>query len=159
MKKIQLGKTRRGAKYSGETIVDDEDFERLNKYNWSLTHEGYATSLMGGKRRIKMHRFIMSAKFGQVIDHINRDTSDNRKQNLRVTTHTKNLYNRPKQKNNKSGYKGVFKSGKGWGVIITHNKKHYWLGSFQTKKEAAKTYNKSAKKYFGSFAYLNTIKS
>lgn len=62
-----------------------------------------------------------------------------------------------KQKNNKSGYKGVlFFRGK-WVAKIKVNKKSFYLGSFNNVIEAAKAYNAAAIKYFGENAYLNPI--
>lgn len=75
--------------------------------------------------------------------------------NLRDITHQQNMCNRGKNKNNTTGYKGVSKhsSGKYQGKI-----KQIYLGLFNTKEEAARTYNKAAIKLFGEFAVLNVIK-
>lgn len=73
---------------SGEAIrVDDEDFNQLNSVKWYINN-GYAYN----KKYGSMHRFIMSAPYGMVVDHINHDRHDNRKENLRiVTVHENNI--------------------------------------------------------------------
>lgn len=164
MKKIKLGKT------ENYVLVDDEDYEVLNKFSWYGRNEhGYkyaARSIMfpreAGKRRVfteKMHRKIMNAKTGQIVDHINGNTFDNRKNNLRICTREDNTKNRSKNYNNTSGYKGVsfHKNYKRWISYIGVNGKLIHLGWFDDKKEAALAYNEAAKKYFGEFARLNNF--
>lgn len=100
-----------------------------------------------------------------LIDHINHNTLDNRKENLRLCSVNENNYNRKINKNNNSGYKGVH--------LARYNRKNkiyiYYrakiqtdnievsLGLFKTAKDAAIAYNEAAKKYHGEFAYLNPI--
>ena len=100
----------------------------------------------------------MRAKKGQVVDHINLNTLDNSRNNLRLCDYSSNTTNRKKHKNNTSGYKGVSKAGKKWKVNISKNGKRYYLGLFSCKKEAALEYNKAALKLHGKFARLNPIK-
>ena len=90
-------------------------------------------------------------------DHINGDGLDNRKQNLRTCTHTENMRNRGKSKNNTSGFKGVswHKRGKTWDAKIAHNKKLMHIGSFKDKEVAAKAYDRKAIELHGKFAKLN----
>lgn len=107
-----------------------------------------------------MHRLIMRAKKGQILDHINGDRFDNRKENLRFCTNSQNLANRSKTSLNKSGYKGVtFIPGRlrPWRAVITYKGKYTNLGYFETKEQAALAYNKAAVKYFGEFARYNQI--
>lgn len=152
MKRIKLT-------HSKHAIVDDEDFELLNKYSWCITPDGYAKRSWRDKKiRIvqneSMHRLIMKAKKGQLIDHINHNKLDNRKKNLRFCTRSESQRNRRKPCNNSTGFKGVYRSysknGKKWVAKIT-------LGTFQRKIDAAKIYNEAAKKYFGEFAKLNKL--
>ena len=84
----------------------------------------------------------------EYIDHINGIRGDNKWCNLRETSASQNLRNRPKAKNNKSGHKGVFwcKNTKKWKAILS-------LGSFNTKEEAAKVYNKTEKYIFGEYTW------
>ena len=156
MKIIKLTNTR---KY---TLVDNEDFERLNKYkNSTINWWGYVvrrTSVKEGKKDIFIHREILNISKGEYVDHINSDKLDNRKENLRLATYQQNNYNRRLNKNNKSGYKGVIwdKGVKKWRAYIRSGKMIY-LGVFKTKLEAAKTYNEAAIKLFKEFAKLNKI--
>ncbi len=140
-------------------LVDDEDFEVLNKYKWSYSSagKGYVQRYPG----ILMHRVVLNAQKNEEIDHKNGDGLDNRKLNLRKCTHAQNLRNRRRQKNNTSGYIGVSlqrKRGKKWAkwkAQIHFNQKTITLGFFSFKEEAARKYDEAAKIYFGEFAQLN----
>jgi hypothetical protein len=82
-------------------LVDEDDFEKLNKYRWyfcSMDGEtGYAYAKVDGKL-VSMHRFLMRFPIGLEIDHINHDKLDNRKQNLRIVSRSENAFNRKIQK-------------------------------------------------------------
>lgn len=150
MKEIQLtqGKV---------ALVDDGDFELLNKYKWSA-HKGrgawYATRGVGP---IKMHRQITHAPIGAVVDHINGNGLDNRRINLRVCSHSENMRNSALRSDNTTGYKGVRKrtDRKWYSAEIRVNGLSVNLGRFETAEGAARAYDEAAKKYFGDFARLN----
>lgn len=156
-KKIKVGNT--------ESLVDEDDYMKFNHIVWSKALNNrngyiYARDHKTGKY---LHREIMGVTDPKKdIDHINMNTLDNRKSNLRFATPGQNAINRPKQKNNTSGYKGVFvrKEYKHikYRAAIRVNQKLIHIGQFNTVEEAALAYNKVAIKYFGEFAYLNTIK-
>jgi len=158
MKEINLSKDKL-------TIIDDEDFEKVNKYKWHYSlvkgHIGYAKRSIRMKKKIKtmyLHRFILDLKGKKKVDHINGNTLDNRRINLRTCNDTQNQRNRRKSKNkSSSSYKGVcwMKNLKKWRSRITYNKKNIHLGFFEDELEAAKAYNKGAKKYFKEFAKFN----
>ena len=144
-------------------IVDDADFEQLSKYKW-CAKRGYATYYAGRyikknnkKTTIRMHQEIMNAQKGQQFDHRNSNGLDNRRENLRICTGTQNQANRGKQRNCKSGFKGVSwsKDHCRWQVMIRVNKNRIFLGRFDNKENAARTYDVAAKQYFGEFARLN----
>ena len=148
------------------TIVDNEDFERLNQYKWFCSNRGYVCrnkKLGYGKFNRKtewMHRLIINTPENMYTDHINGNKLDNRKSNLRICIKSENNRNVNKRKNNTSGYKGVFfnKVWKTWFVKLTIGKKYITGGkTYKNPKEAAIRYNKLAKKYYGEFASLNTI--
>jgi hypothetical protein len=156
MKKILLTQ----GKYA---LVDDEDFEILSKFKWYAAKRGYG---FYAQRRLKnisvqMHRFLLNPEKGKDVDHINGDTLDNRRANLRVCSRSQNEWNRKKQKNNTSGFKGVTynKESKKYFSRIRVYKDLIYLGSFENKVEAAKKYNEAAIKYHGEFALLNEIKA
>lgn len=153
-------------------LVDAEDFEWLNQFSWVYA-KGYARSGIYNpeiqKTRLhSMHRMITkpsgtsSRGYADVIvDHINGNTLDNRKANLRFTNVSGNLQNQRKRtKQTTSSFKGVSwnKEKQKWQVKIKANGKHIWLGYFDLEKEAARTYNEAAIRLFGEFANLNIIK-
>ena len=108
---------------------------------------------------INMHREIINPPYPLVVDHINRNSLDNRKANLRPATQAQNSINRKyiKPKNSSSKYKGVtwHKRIKKWQIQICFNGIHKTIGYFHDEIEAAKAYDEAAKKYHGDFAVLN----
>jgi len=140
-------------------IVDTEDMERLSVCGWYASwchHNFYATSTVG---QIRMHRFLLgcSKGDGKVVDHINHNSLDNRKCNLRICTHTQNMQNATKLAGCSSIYKGVRKRNWGWEACIYYNKKYIYLGTWITEEDAARAYNREAIKLFGAFANLNKV--
>lgn len=146
--------------------VDDDDFKELSLFHWyAPDNNGYYRARAdfwkdGKKKSISMSRFITNCSKGMVVDHINGDTLDNRRSNLRVCTHSENMRNRRiLSKNNKTGYKGVSWNifAKQWQVGISFKGKHMTVGYSRDIKEAAKIYNEAAIKYHGDFATLNKV--
>jgi len=104
-----------------------------------------------------MHREMMNAPAGMLVDHRNGDNLDNRRSNLRLATPTENSCNRRKKTGGSSRYKGVTfnrRSGKWFARIRIHGK-CIFLGTFESEVEAARAYDAAAKKYHGEFACLN----
>jgi len=93
-------------------IVDDEDYEYLMQHKWHYSM-GYASAEIyispTKRKRLKMHRVIMKPPDHLVVDHINHDTLDNRKENLRICTKQQNEMNQKIRINKESKYKGVNK--------------------------------------------------
>jgi len=155
MKEIQLtqGKV---------ALVDDEDFEYLSQWKWSAHKVHNVFYAVHHKPRnlgaglIGMHRELMG-KDGIIIDHINGNGLDNRKNNLRVCTNAQNLQNRGVSTKNTSGYKGVFldkRKNKWYAQIGANNKRITGKGRI-TPEAAAKDYDILASKYHKEFASLN----
>lgn len=142
---------------SGQRIlIDQKNLPIIEKHRWFVNNKGYLQSAHKGKT-IYFHRLIMKAKKGQMIDHINRKTTDNREKNLRYVTHRQNVYNSgPRQAN---AYKGVHfhPRVKKWASEIRCNGQYYFLGYFQNIRDAAVAYNTMAKFLYGEYAYLNHI--
>lgn len=160
-------------------LIDREDFELVNRYRWfsSKKHQERKTPQKEdyiiwahnidektGKQNNKwlmLSRLIMKAKFGEIVDHINRDNLDNRKCNLRICTIKQNNQNSSLKITNTSGFKGVtfFRNKK--------TKQWYWKATVakkdgkdistyhKDKKEAALSYDKMAVEYYGEFACTN----
>ncbi len=90
---------------------------------------------------------------GMVIDHINRDKSDNRIDNLRVCTNSQNASNRAEvMTTNTSGFRGVSAQAGKWLAYITHNRKRIYLGYHRTPEDAAAAHMEARKRIFGDFA-------
>jgi len=104
-----------------------------------------------------LHRMVMNAPKNLMVDHINGNRLDNRKENLRLCSVQNNSVN----KKGRMGYKGIYfsKDTKKWIAQITKRYHTKSLGSFKTPEEAALAYNKAAKRIHGKYAFLNIIKS
>lgn len=145
------------------TLVDDEDYEWLSQWKWyaSGVEWIYASrSKRGGSPwTIHMHRLVLGivdAPSSVFVDHIDGNTLDNRRTNLRITDNKGNQGNR-KISGGTSRYRGVSwnkQHGK-WGARICRNRKVHWLGSFTEESEAARAYDIAAVEHFGEFARLN----
>ncbi len=154
------------------TIVDDEDYNRLRKYKWFSQKSAsgfYATRWHGFKGlydtnpqrlgRIKRIRINMARQIvglccddPQVVDHINHDTLDNRRINLRICTRQENTWNKKGKKGGQSQYKGIWKNRRNvWQVAIGRK----YAGCSRSEVEAAKMYDVAAEEKYGEYAYLN----
>ena len=149
-------------------LADDKDFDRVNQFKWYVEkqHTGqrdrwYATRHLNKKRKVSMARFIMNCPMGLQVDHINGETLNNKKSNLRICTQAQNVRNSKKKciETATSKFKGVVwnKNAKHFRVMIVYQGKSIHLGYFKDEAVAAKKYNEFAQKYFGEFAYLNKI--
>lgn len=140
-----------------KTKIDKEDFEKVMQYKWychqyeNLKQYCQGTLEKGVKQRL--HHFILNLKHkelnGKVIDHINGDSLDNRKSNLRIITQQENMQNR----HSIDGMIGIrmysLKSGKiRYSARITHNYQTISLGTFNSLEEAQEARRKGEKKYW-----------
>lgn len=143
--------------------VDCKDYYDLIQYNW-FYHQGYATRQLprvnGVQKTIRLHRYLMTPTKNLQVDHINGNTLDNRRENLRICTQKDNTRNRKKHKSNTSGYKGVSYSKRLMKFVagIKINGKRLHLGVFDSAMGAAKAYNKAAFIHFREFSRLNNEK-
>jgi len=149
-------------------IVDAEDYEALSQYKWyAKKSRGTYYAVRGvriyedgecvGVRHVLMHRVITNAPAGMVVDHRNHNGLDNRRENMRVCTREQNSHNQLPYRGTSCRYKGVTKHKKD-GVFkanIRYKGKLNYIGRFKDADDAARAYDKAAKKFFGEFAYLN----
>lgn len=139
---------------SGDTIMTDlDDFDQLNKYSWCVSKTGYAVANIGNKVT-KMHRYILGVKNTcEVVDHINGNKLDNRKENLRICTQAENSRN--KTISNEYGVPGIrlTKHGK-FNVRITVNKNEIHIGNYSTLKEAIDARLEAERNYYGEFGKM-----
>lgn len=133
-----------------ETMVDDEDYDQLMKHKWCYVNNGYARGRVNG-RQVYIHRMIMGYPKNN-IDHIDNNSLNNQKGNLRICSQKQNTQNRIKNKNNTTGYKGVIKMvNNKYKSRISYEGKRIILGSFNTPQEAHLKYIEKAKELYGEF--------
>lgn len=139
-------------------IVDDEDFEWLSHWKWMAVKGGktwYATRTL---KQIRMHREIVKCHSTEIVDHINRNGLDNRRENLRVCNAFESGQNRGLFSSNKSSkYKGVswhVRCNK-WEVQIVSKGKSFYIGLFDNEEDAAIAHDVAAQIFHREFAYLN----
>lgn len=135
-----------------KTVVDDESFSEISKSKWSASWSGrvwYAKNNKG-----YLHRLIANAPAGLCVDHINGDTLDNRRKNLRICSHQQNTFNGPSRKPS-SGFKGVSRFKNKWWARLTVNGKTINKGSFDSVIDAARAYDDLARRFHGEFARTN----
>ncbi len=138
------------------SLVDEADFETVSSFNW-MVHGGYAARAEGPRNGyvIRLHRFLLGAPDGQSVDHINHDTLDNRRANLRLASASDQMANRLIGKNNTSGFKGVFLDARKMRWIARIGRGRTFLGLFDSPEEAAEAYDTAARNRFGEFACTN----
>ena len=132
---------------------DEEDKALIKKHTWYIAKQRNKFYVMtnikseDGKQRTKyLHSLIMGTPKGMHTDHINGDTLNNRKENLRIVTCAENCRNRGKQKNNTSGFKGVSAHGNGWKAQVQHNKEYKYFGTYKTRAEAGRARDRGVAK-------------
>ena len=132
----------------GSIFVDNSDYDKVNNYHWRI-HKNYATAIVwsdGKHKSIWMHKLITGPiEKGFDVDHINRNTLDNRNINLRVVKHYQNKQNVKLNENNTSGFRNISynkKTGK-YFVSFRYKTKQYSVGCFKTiEKSVEKLKNK-----------------
>lgn len=136
-----------GFTFSGVTFKIDKDvYDTVKDFCWGNTKLNYIYTNIN-KRRVYLHRFIMSPTDNMVVDHINHDTTDNRKCNLRVCTQQENTRNKSSE-----GVSKRYDTNRWEAYVFMKNKKIH-LGYYATKEEALKARKDGEKKYYKEFAY------
>jgi hypothetical protein len=139
----------------------DVDLAKLKWFAWG-TDYSYAARRIYKIGCVYLHRLVLGRKLGtpmgqeDFVDHINHNTLDNRRANLRLATKGQNCHNQKKRNACGSKFKGLTKCSNGtWKVSITINYNRIHLGYFSDEILAARAYDAAARKYFGEFAKTN----
>lgn len=138
--------------------VSDEDAERVSAHRWHAHFcrgsGPYARTTING-RKVLLHRFVVDAQSGTVVDHIDFDGLNCQRSNLRTTTQASNNQHR-----RTGARKGVDKTASGrWRARITVNGATKTLGHFVTIDEAVNAYNEAAARLHGEFAVMSGDRS
>ena len=152
-------------------LVDDEDYERVSAHKWhvNIRRRADGSQYVRAQRHIcradgvntlqYMHRFVLEASAGIEVDHIDGDSMNNCRNNLRPCSKAQNMCNQRPQGCGTSRLKGVYwhkRAGKWLAQIVCNNKNEY-LGLFTSEEEAGAAYNNAAVRLFGNFARLNDV--
>ena len=146
-------------------MVDDEDFEEINKHKWYyISHRrrngedyGYAKRCHNRGKHLYMHNVLLNIANNSGIDHKDRGGLNNQKENLRRCSRSQNCANRNSIIKT-SKFKGIYfckNNKRPWAAELEFKGKRYRLGHFNTEEEAARKYDIYAYKFWGEFAYLN----
>jgi hypothetical protein len=132
-------------------LVDDKDYPKVSQYKWGIVNGRAAIKIAG--RLIQMPYLILglTPERNRYIDHANNDPLDNRRSNLRRCTAQQNCWNKPPQKRNKTGLKGVSPIGNKWSAQIGGRT----LGYFDAPEDAGRAYDRAARISYGRFAWTN----
>jgi hypothetical protein len=151
-------------------LLDKEDYNKVKVKKWNVMQHTSDKSRYvirhsyfneNKYRSLYIHRYVLDYNDKLVIDHINGNTLDNRKSNLRICTHMENCRNQKICKINTSNAKGVCfnRRSKKWTARIGLNNKRIFLGYFESKKDATIAYNTKAIEIYGKFAKLNEVEN
>lgn len=155
--KYGIGYTLKGEAF----YFDKEDYELIKDCCWWINDNGYVVTSLNNNKKIRMHRLVMGDVDSDIrIDHINHNTLDNRKCNLREATNAENLRNGKLRRTNKSGVVGVSfdKQRNKWAASITVDSEDIYLGRYDCIEDAIKARKEAEEKYFGEYSYDNSMK-
>ena len=146
-----------------EVLFDKEDYDLINDWTW-CNNKCYAYSRKQNGKTAMMHRLVMglSDKDEEIlVDHINHNTLDNRKCNLRFATKSQNTMNAVLRSDNTSGVSGVYwhKTNQKWISRIDKDGKSIYLGCFDNYQDAVLARQKAEQIYFKEYSYQNSIKT
>lgn len=159
MKKIKLSPSKYGQFYA---LVDNEDYNKLMKYKWHL-HKNHDRGFYISRcfndpqdwhkvKNVSMHREIMGFPNSH-IDHVNRNSFDNRKRNLRLCSCGQNRVNSKLNKNNHSGHRNIYwtqQTGR-WRAVLNSNRQKIHLGYFLNFSDAVQAVERKSKEIHGDF--------
>lgn len=144
-----IGYTSKGEEF----YFDLEDYDLIKDYCWYLSAQNYIVCRR--KTNTLLHRLIMNAQPGEEVDHINHNTVDNRKENLRICSSSQNKMNKGPSKISTSGIRGVYwySNQQKWSAELVYNGQKIFLGLFDSKEEAARVRKEAEKIYYKEFQY------
>ncbi len=139
-------------------LFSPQDIDLVKEHRWYVSEKGYAKSYFDDRHQ-SLHNLIMGECPNKWVDHINGDSSDNRRENLRFATPLQNSLNSRKRSTSSSLYKGVTKRTDGrYQARIGLNGKRRNLGYYDSPIDAAMAYDRAAFLYFGEYARPNFMK-
>lgn len=141
-------------------LVDDDVFVWASLHRWHASGKRgkfYAARRLLSGQRIYLHRLLLSAPAGYVVDHINGNSLDNQRSNLRLATRQQNAQNRRAIKG--KPHKGVRFSRGRYQAVLRVNGRKYVRGGFSSVAAAAEAYNELAREHYGEFACLNLART
>lgn len=161
MKLIQLN-IKKGNLPNAFVMVDDDDYDYLNQWNWSYCKRSVACYAvrMENKKLIYMHRQILQLSDSKThVDHKDFNGLNNQRSNLRAVSQNQNNSHISPRKNTSSKYLGVHfnKRALKWVAQIGKGGRCQHLGQFENEIDAALAYNNAARKVHGEFANLNVV--
>lgn len=145
-------------------VIDDDKAPMLSAYTWEFFDRYRRLSLEAHdpatRRKVQMHRLLVNASAGQIVDHINGNFLDNRLKNSRICDAGQNARNRQANLAKKTPYKGVAETRGGkFKAYIYLNRRYNNLGTFSDVACAARAYDDAAREHFGDFCCVNFPKS
>lgn len=142
-------------------LASDEDFNEVSSFKWhAVQTKGtwYARRSIKGEKanrpkKVYLHRQLLKASPGDQVDHANGNGLDNRRENIRIASSAQNMQNRPVQRNNVSGLKGVhYRKDRGtYRARIVVDGREINLGTYKSPQDASRAYEKASAQYFGQF--------
>lgn len=146
-------------------LISPEDLAKVAPHTWRINQRGYVVrtchSGLGAVRRTVvqgLHRYVLDAPRGVIVDHADGDLLNNQRGNLRFASHQQNSSNRHRSVNQLAGrFKGVtwHKNCRKWQAQIKVSGKEKYLGLFYEAEDAARAYDRAAREHFGEFSVLN----
>lgn len=135
-------------------MFDKQDYNLIKKYCWYENKAHYLLTRINSRKQLLLHRLITNAPSGKCVDHINKNTFDNRRLNLRICKQKENNKNTAIRCDNKSGYIGVNwkKTLNKWVATIACDGHHIYLGCYVNIEDAIKARLQAEKHYFKEYA-------
>ena len=151
---VAIGYTQKGEPF----YIDRDDYECVKDFCWRKDIDGYIVTTVN-RKSLYLHRYLMAAEAGLVVDHLNHDTTDNRRSNLRVVTQSQNMQNTVVSTRNTSTVAGVNWDGKAqkWHSRINVNKQTIELGYYSDFDDAVAARKAGEEKYYGEHSYDNSM--